>query len=400
MQQNNFQQQSDFNQNNNFLQQNNNFVQNDNNGFQQNNQQVQVQEQQPTEPTSSPYTNYDDLPNYGENVNVSEVIENMKVWFEDKTNWKNVFDAIDNLRILNKYYSKDINDIINLFWGSISNCMDSQKTSIVKNILVFLREVFTFTAKEVRLRDEVIQAALPHIFKLSISEKKLIKAEIEGIIEEFVTHCCFDASIQCLCSIVFDKNAAVAENALFTLAKMVSNIGENLPQLSFNSLQMLMITLAKMLDSAKKGNMKKWATQLCQSICNLFGMENYVSLVQGTMAEQPAEITQHLAKAIEEKKETKRESKIHDFVQEQKKMMRYSMYQNNNNNNQGGFNSFDNNENQMQFNGFGNQQKMNSQNILGDQFNNGGYGMNNFQQQQDFQQGYSFGGNNHFSNNF
>jgi hypothetical protein len=145
--------------------------------------------------------------------------------------------------------------------------MDSQKTSIVKNILVFLREVFTFTAKEVRLRDEVIQAAIPAIFKLSISEKKLITAEIEGIIDMFVTHCCFDASIQSLCHIVFEKNASVAENAMYTLVKMVGNIGENLPQLNFNSLQMLMITLAKVLDSAKKGNMKKWATELCQHIC-------------------------------------------------------------------------------------------------------------------------------------
>jgi hypothetical protein len=168
---------------------------------------------------------------------------------------------------LNKFFPGEINDIFANFWKYITASLESQKTHILKNVLIFIKEVFSVTAKEVRLHDDVISGLIPYILKYSTSEKKLIKAEGEVILEEFTTNCCYDSSIIALCKACFDKNPSVTEVAFLTLGKMICNIGENLPKLSFDSLQALIITLAKTLDSAKKGSMKKWATMVCGNIC-------------------------------------------------------------------------------------------------------------------------------------
>ena len=185
---------------------------------------------------------------------------------------------------------------------------------------MFWSEVFGVTAKNVRLHDDVIKGAIPYMLKLSISEKNFIKTEVGNILEEFTVACCFDVSVVTLCEHSFDKNFKLAENTFITLRRMVNNIGENLPKLNFDSLKALMITLAKIIDSAKKGNMKTWAQEICISMIELFGIENYYSLIQNTLGEQRIEYAKILVKTVEEKakKNNKRESNIGGFINEVK----------------------------------------------------------------------------------
>lgn len=357
--------------------------------MQQNNMGMMNQQNIPAEPVVSVYTTYENLPNYDEGIDLNQVAEQIKMLFADKAQWKPRFDAIDNLRILNKYHAKKMNEIISVFWNNILESFESQKTCIAKNILMFSTEVF-MNAGEVRLYDECIQYLVPQVLNKSVSEKSVLKKEAETALQYLVSNCLYDVSLMTLCKCCFEKNPTVCEYALLALNRLVLNIGDGLPSLSFDALQLLMLTIGKVCDSAKKGNMKKIATRLCQDMNKRFGIENYHQLVMQTVQPVHPELVQYFAKAIEEKKDLKtRDSNLHDFIQAKKYEARMS--------NVGGFNSM---------------QKMNSQNILGENFlaqqvgeqnhnyNQMNYMQNNQQQQQQnmmFQQNNGvFGNNNGF----
>ena len=78
------------------------------------------------------------------------VLKEIKNLFTQK-NWRSVFDGIDNLRILNKWYPQDVNGIVCEFWTEIVSALESSRTPIVKNILIFLKEIFS-TSKAILTR--------------------------------------------------------------------------------------------------------------------------------------------------------------------------------------------------------------------------------------------------------
>ena len=90
------------------------------------------------------YTEYDKLPNYGTHVNLQEVIKGIEDKFKTgKKEWKSKFTAIDNLRILNKFHKKEINQLFQRYWKYIQISLTTGKTMcITKNILLFIKEVF------------------------------------------------------------------------------------------------------------------------------------------------------------------------------------------------------------------------------------------------------------------
>lgn len=409
MSNNNMQQQSNYyGQDNNSMMQNNSgmntgFVQNQSNQFNmsmqannggsqlnnmapqmQNNmmQQQQVdpnlQMAQPDGQTASAYTSYEDLPNYPQDIDLNQVVEQMKALFEDKSHWKPKFDAIDNLRILNKYHFTKMNEIIGLFWNYIHESFESQKTFVVKNILMFSTEAF-MNAREVRLLDEVVMFLIPQVLNKSISEKSIIKKEAEGALCNLFSNCCYDSAIITLSKCCFEKNPAVCEVALATLGQMIGVIGDKLPVYKFETIQILMLTLGKIMDSAKKGNMKKWATDLCIGMDNRFGRENYQELVLSTVAIQRPDLAQYLAKAIEDKKEVKhRDSNFHDFRQEKRKTMKATGFGMNPMKMGGGFQGMDsfNDSNVLKENQYGN---MNMNHMQGMNGMNGMHSMQGMQ---------------------
>lgn len=342
---------------------------------------------QPEAQTASAYTSYENLPNYGQDIDLNQVVEQMRILFEDKSHWKPKFDAIDNLRILNKYHASKMNEIIGLFWTYIHESFESQKTFVVKNILMFSTEAF-MNAREVRIQDEVVVFLIPQVLNKCISEKSIIKKEAESALCNLFSNCCYDSAIITLSKCCFEKNPAVCEAALATLGQMLGTIGERLPMYKFETLQILMLTLGKIMDSAKKGNMKKWATDLCIGMYNRFGRENYQELVMSTVANQNPELAQYLAKAIEDKKEIvkTRESNFHEFMQEKRKTMKAANFGMNSMKMGGGFQgmgSFNDanvlKENQQ----YGN---MNMNHMQGMQGMNGMNGMHNMQGMQGLHQ--------------
>ena len=91
-------------------------------------------------------------------------------------NWNQKFEAINNLRILNKYHQKEINQLVQKFWKYIYESLSSVKTAIMKNILMFLNEVF-MNASTIKLHDDLIKGVIPIMMKKSFDNKAMVKKE-------------------------------------------------------------------------------------------------------------------------------------------------------------------------------------------------------------------------------
>jgi len=268
--------------------------------------------------SSDLYTKFEDLPNYPQDADMKIIMDQIRRNFDSKQDWKSVFDAIDNLRILNKYYPQEINEIVGVYWDAIVDCLDSQKPPIIKNILLFLKEMFK-SSSYIRLHDGIISNLIPLILNKVLSEKAFIKREVEKIVDLFVTNCCFDSSIQTLCRVVDEKKGQVQEYAMDILIKMVYNIGTNLPQLQTASLKALMLTLANTMNSAKNGTLKTKAANLCKGFKDIFGFANYYNLVKLAMEDESPHLIDLLFQAVRAKREDdRRKSRMLEFISKQK----------------------------------------------------------------------------------
>ena len=87
---------------------------------------------------------FDSLPDYKRGVNLQNVLSQIEQSFQQgKTNWKKNFDAIDNIRILNKFHVKETSQIFARFWKYIDNIFKKPKmTYVIKNLLLYIKEVF------------------------------------------------------------------------------------------------------------------------------------------------------------------------------------------------------------------------------------------------------------------
>lgn len=245
------------------------------------------------------YSKYEDLPNFGSDVNISAVIGQIYTLFQDKTNWKNTFDAIDNLRILNKYYTHELNAIVVNFWKSILECLESAKTFVSKNALIFVTEVFQ-NSKNVRLQDEIINGLVPIVLVKASSEKGVLKKEAQEALRELSTNCCFDSTVVILCRESLGKVASVNNIAILTLTQILNNIGENISKLDQQTILCLTKTLATTLNTGKLANMKKLAGMICVYICKLYGFESYANLIRNCNLSQAEQL--EMAKVVEKQK--------------------------------------------------------------------------------------------------
>ena len=292
---------------------------------QQTQNNVMTQQPYPTEPTTiseKMYTKYEDLPSLGNNFDVVSVVNTLKMYFENKSNWKSPFDALDNLRILNKYYPNELNNIVAMFWKYIVECIESPKTFIAKNALLFVTEVF-MNSKNVRIHDDIIKGLVPHVLAKASSEKGFMKKEAQNALKELTVNCCYDITIMVLCTHTLDKNPAIGDIAILTLAQILNNIGANISKLNQLTLYGLARCLAKTLDMGKHAEQKKYATMICLFICKLFGLEDYARLIKGSNLSKGEELA--MVQVVEKKKDTKRVENLQEFKTEKKRQARMSM---------------------------------------------------------------------------
>jgi hypothetical protein len=78
------------------------------------------------------------LVNYPQGTDLQAVLGQITLLFQDKKNWKSKFEAISHLRILNKFYASEINEIFINFGNQIIESVKALPTCEVKISLMFL----------------------------------------------------------------------------------------------------------------------------------------------------------------------------------------------------------------------------------------------------------------------
>lgn len=108
-------------------------------------------------------------------MNTFQLLELIKLNFEDKANWQNSLKSLNALRQLNKYYSSEMNEVCRLLWPSIQHCLESVKPVIVKTSMMFIQELLNNSG--VNLQDEILQAIEQFLSLKVHSDKAFIKQE-------------------------------------------------------------------------------------------------------------------------------------------------------------------------------------------------------------------------------
>ena len=76
-----------------------------------------------------------------------------------------------------------------------------------------------------------------------------------------------------------DKNSSISEFSIKLLTVLIQNIGAGILQFIYNIILTLMRCLSSLIDGKRK-NISNLALDICMSICNSIGSDNYLQLMQ------------------------------------------------------------------------------------------------------------------------
>lgn len=359
------------------------------------------------------YIDYDNLPQFPQNINVNEITGQIMEQFKCG-DWTKKFASIDNLRIINKYYPSDSNQIFQMFWNQILQCLEDKKTCIEKNIMNQLREAFYFK-RDNMFHDKILTDVLPQLISKSIhSTTKFMKSLADETQSYLCNNYVNDQVIQCLArnaeNYCNKKDSECFEKAMFWLANIIQTLGDQISQVNSVSLQAIFYILVVCLRCHCRKNFEL-AKKIAAYICNIMTYNNYIvyceQLYTNNVIDENAVILQKNCLSNKNNKDPKRQSiseQRHNFKSSVKKsdlqafkykemackskqqILGCSFGQNNNQNfNHGQQNSnqncnsnsfFNNNGMQNNFGGFTNQnqgqlgQNSNNTNMFGGQNNN------------------------------
>ena len=204
------------------------------------------------------YVKFEDLEYLAPDCDKALLLARLKEGLESK-DWKQNNLAIDILRSINKYYPVDMNQICQTFWKNIIECLNSLRSALSKNTLMFVAELFQQT-KGIKLHDQIIAELVPLLTMKCYNDKCFLKVEAQRAIDAMVTNCVYDSTLVAFCKECFSKNAHVSELATKVIARLIGLIGVDLPKLQPNTFRELFVTLAKVLTIVNKGNGGKEAS--------------------------------------------------------------------------------------------------------------------------------------------
>lgn len=275
------------------------------------------------EPAPVAYTPFNELPSYPPTTDLNAVAEAIKLNFESKTSWKLIFDAIDNLRIINKYYPSQKTNIFVGFGGYILEQLENpKKTSLFRNTLFLMREVFE-GGKAEKIDDQIVKRLLPVLMSKVGNEKAVIREEIKLILHNVCTYCAYESTFETVCQCCFDKNPVICETALKMLAKLIQSCNLNLLNLNMNTLQIIFRTMANLFDEKKShmknGNLKTWNLEICNFIYRLVGVENYLNYMNQLLSpEEKALMVNEMEKPLVKKESKKSRVSLGDYLKSRK----------------------------------------------------------------------------------
>jgi len=254
--------------------------------------------------TTNIYTSFDDLVNcYHDSLKIDTIIDELKTQVNNEDNWRIHFDAIESLRILNKYYSNETRAHLNKLIPFLQKSLESLRSNLSKNTLMFIKEVFLYY-KETQAPDNFLDEILPIILEKSVSEKGFLKIEARAALKALEKTGCNNNVIQVLCDKSFDKNGILSEVSFQSLTEIIQEAKENLiDKISQEYIGVLFSTIAKSIDGKRAVN-KRIAKSLCEQLKDMFSVNGTDF---GTFLKEKLKIKENEIKIIIEslKKDTK-----------------------------------------------------------------------------------------------
>ena len=114
----------------------------------------------------------------------------------DPEEWLNQFNAIDSLRIMNKFYSYDLIENLELFIQFAKDSVENLRSNISKNALMFCTELFNNqeTISEIKYREQTtkfIKVIMPSLLFKTVYDKVFISKEAKSAVANAIKNCIF-----------------------------------------------------------------------------------------------------------------------------------------------------------------------------------------------------------------
>ena len=172
------------------------------------------------------YLTYSDL----ENSFTYDELKNLIVIFEEKllnnsieNFWKVEIDILNSFRKINKYYPVEISLFLNKFTGFIIESIINLRSSVSKNSLLFLQEVFEFANQRIIPLDFFKKIIKVIYEKYANSDKIFIKIEVKKSIDNFEKNFSKSEILESLSELLKEKNFKIQEIAANSLKNIVKN---------------------------------------------------------------------------------------------------------------------------------------------------------------------------------
>ncbi len=220
--------------------------------------------------TTNTYTAFEDLQNTFQDMpNIRQIIEDIRCKVEFSDNWRDHFDAIESLRILNKYNSHETRLHLSFLVDFLQKSLESLRSHLSKNSIMLIKEVFQ-CYRDNKDSEKFLDQILPTILEKAVSEKGFLKSEARAALKALEKTGCNNNVINVLCRKSFDKNAIISELSFQSLAEIIQEAKENLTdKINHEHLRLLFSTIARSIDGKRAVN-KRVAKTLCEELKNLF----------------------------------------------------------------------------------------------------------------------------------
>ncbi|KRX07202.1 Armadillo-type fold [Pseudocohnilembus persalinus] len=231
------------------------------------------------------FTAFENLPNYPPETDMNAVAGRVLECFKSNS-WKEQFDALDNLRVFNKYYYSSINEIFGQFGGFIKETVESEKTQLVKNCLLLIKEIYIMQQQmpNIVLHNQFTETFVPILLNKSNHTNSDIKNIAQSALQDFIAfYYGKEESVLAACQGCFNNIPQIKVYALKLLNQILKMQEQAITKLSEDTLQKLMKTLAEMLNGKQKQNVLSEGIQVCQTIGQIIGQENYINLMNVTL---------------------------------------------------------------------------------------------------------------------
>jgi hypothetical protein len=251
------------------------------------------------------YLRFESLPEFSASADMMEILKCLQEDLESK-DWLVTFQAINSLRSLNKQYPSDTNYLFEAFGCQIQNLLFGLKTCVVKNILLFVKEVFQNSGCS-RLETNIAERLVHILIPKTGSVSKIIKSVAEDAIGELIENCLSDETIRAFCLASFTKNKTFNKRAFYFLAVSINSMKESVSAVDPSTLRIIFQCIVFTLQT-QCVETKTYAKSILNYFHNLMGDNNFIEYLNFLLSNSAITVSQAelLSKSTQETKSQKR----------------------------------------------------------------------------------------------